>query len=129
MTSATTLDLDRRVQRLETSNRRWRVAALALMALVTVAWSAPRQAAEQIETQALTLVDGEGNVLAELKAAEGGPALLLYDAAGIVRASLAHNDEATALYLRDAAGDTRVGTAQYAHGGGGRRRVGPGAAG
>ncbi|HSG07903.1 MAG TPA: hypothetical protein VLA36_06085 [Longimicrobiales bacterium] len=42
-----------------------------------------------------------------------------WNAAGVARATLGDDAEGTALYLRDGDGTTRVGVAQFAHGGGG----------
>ena len=43
----------------------------------------------------------------------------LHDSEGVVRLSLTHDASQSALYISDSDGTTRVGVAQFAHGGGG----------
>ena len=64
-------------------------------------------------------------VVALLLAATGEPDIVraygfeLLDASGKVRAELAATDEAVGLFIKDDEGTTRIGIAQFAHGGGG----------
>ena len=52
--------------------------------------------------------------------------LQIVDADGRVRIDLRHDDSETGLFIVDDAGDTRLGAAQFAHGGGGYALHGPG---
>ncbi len=119
-------DLDIRIRRLERRLAAWQRAAalgLAIVSLVLIASCAnhepnPGQGIETLRVGKLELVDGD-RVLAELAVEEGSPQLRLYDQDGVVRARLWHDQDQTALFLSDAEGHTRVGVAQFAHGGGG----------
>lgn len=72
------------------------------------------------------MVDAEGRVRAELAIDKDGSAgMFLKDGGGGIRASLTHDAAQTALFLYDAEGTVRVGTAQFAHGGGGFALHGP----
>ena len=55
--------------------------------------------------------------------------LQLTDHTGRVRMDLRHDSTDTGLFILDDAGDTRIGVAQFAHGGGGVALHGPGAKG
>lgn len=55
----------------------------------------------------------------------GSPGLYLKDSNGVKRAALFHADDATGPYIMDADGVTRIGIAQFAHGGGGVALHGP----
>lgn len=116
-----------RVSRLERELVLWRLALAALVlilggfALVGCfdrRLEAAESGAKTLRVEKLELVEGD-RVLADLSVENGGPQLRLLDSNGGVRARLWHDDEATALYLNDGAGHTRVGVAQFAHGGGG----------
>jgi hypothetical protein len=74
---------------------------------------------KSLRTQAVHLISPEGRVLAELAARDGFPGLYLKDEAGLDRAALFHDDDGTGLYVMDSDGVTRIGIAQFAHGGGG----------
>jgi hypothetical protein len=95
--------LEQRVGRLERTNRIL-VATLTLL-VVAGALSAVRvtQTMELVQARKVQLVDDQGRVRIELR----------------------HNDEETGLFVMDEAGDTRLGAAQFAHGGGGYALHGP----
>lgn len=97
-------DLQRRVRRLE----RWNAALLALMGVLVagtlLAARSPAQVPDEIQARRIQLVDAEGRV----------------------RIDLRHDDEETGMFILDDAGDTRLGAAQFAHGGGGYALHGPG---
>jgi hypothetical protein len=95
--------LEQRVGRLERTNRIL-VATLTLL-VVAGALSAVRvtQTMELVQARKVQLVDDQGRV----------------------RIGLRHNDEETGLFVMDEAGDTRLGAAQFAHGGGGYALHGP----
>lgn len=99
------------------------IAGVALAASLA-AW-AQGTAPDAIRSRSFELVDAREQVRGRLTMLAGGPSLVLLDTAGVERVSLRHDGEATALYLKDSAGDTRVGVAQFAHGGGGVALHGP----
>ena len=79
---------------------------LALAAWVvggTLLGARPSVTVDEIRTERLQVVDGDGRV----------------------RIDLRHDAEETGLFILDEAGDTRLGAAQFAHGGGGYALHGP----
>ena len=73
-----------------------------------------------VRAQLIQMVDADGNVRAELGVdAEGSAGLFLYDLDGRTRVALIHDPSQIALYLFDDQEVTRVGAAQFSHGGGG----------
>ena len=64
-------------------------------------------------------------MLSEWSAAGGYPALYFRDAEGVTRLALFHEAEASGVYVSDETGTTRIGIAQFAHGGGGVALHGP----
>lgn len=113
-----THDLSMQVRKLERKTRLLSHSLVAMMVLAVCAAFAPNR--DTVAARSIKLLDARGKVRAELGADEdGSTGLFLLDAAGRVRASLTHDDAQTALYLLDETGNTRVGAAQYEHGGGG----------
>ena len=97
-------DLERRVRRLESLNRVL-LAGLALVAALPFLAGAYRaQSTELVRAERIQLVDSEGRV----------------------RIDLRHDAEETGMFVMDDRGDTRLGAAQFAHGGGGYALHGPG---
>lgn len=89
--------LEHRVRRLERANRVL-TAALAVLALgALVAARRPQQVVDEVRARRIQLVDADDRV----------------------RIDLRHDEEETGLFILDDAGDTRLGAAQFAHGGGG----------
>jgi len=76
-------------------------------------------AVDEIRVRSLLLVDDGGAIRGSLRVSTDGPRLELLDADGVARVQLGHGPEETALYLADGTGTTRVGLAQFRHGGGG----------
>lgn len=107
---------EQRIARLERSNRRMTAAAMALGALWLVA-ATDRPAT--ITTSAFQLIDQTGQVRAELGFRNGAPGLFILDEQGHDRLLAVHDAEGTGVYLNDPDGTTRVGMAQFTHGGGG----------
>lgn len=68
---------------------------------------------------AYVLTDSSGLVRGEWTVRDGNPVITLLDTNGRERVTLVHDQQQTALFLRDEHGDTRVGVAQFSHGGGG----------
>ncbi|KPJ92099.1 MAG: hypothetical protein AMS18_08095 [Gemmatimonas sp. SG8_17] len=96
--------LEARVRKLEKSNRRLVIACFGLAALTLVGlmrWGTP--VAEVVRARLFQVVDDSG----------------------LVRIELRHDSTETGLFIRDVAGDTRLGAAQFAHGGGGFALHGP----
>jgi hypothetical protein len=95
--------LERRVHRLERVNVVLSLGLGAVLAMVLVA-AVSDTAVDEVRAERIQLVDAEGRV----------------------RIDLRHDAEETGLFILDEAGDTRVGAAQFAHGGGGYALHGPG---
>lgn len=111
--------LELRLRRLERANRLWSLCALGSLCLWLCGASAPPRE-DVITAERFELVDGEGRVRAEMAIDEDGSAgFFVRDAEYGMRAALVHDASQTGLFLLDAEGTVRVGTAQYAHGGGG----------
>ncbi len=72
-----------------------------------------------IQTSALQLKDANNQIRAGLEVIEGVPNFYLTDEKGNKRFIVSHSNEATQLFMNDAQGTTRVGIAQFSHGGGG----------
>ncbi len=113
--------LEPRLRRLETTNRRLLTALAIGSGLILLGASrVGRQGVSTVvRTQAVEVVDAAGKVQARLAATAAGPELHFLDGEGVVRATLEHGPDGTALYFMDTVGTTRVGVAQFAHGGGG----------
>lgn len=78
-----------------------------------------------LRAQALEIIDVKGNVVAVLGQNDGRTGLFLLDENSIPRVSIFHADDADGLYIDDAGGVTRIGVAQFEHGGGGVALHGP----
>lgn len=97
-------DLERRVRTLERRNSLLMALVALLVAGTLLAARTPAQVADTIQARRIQLVDAEGRI----------------------RIDLRHDEEETGMFILDDAGDTRVGAAQFAHGGGGYALHGPG---
>ena len=97
-------DLDRRVRALERRNLVLTILTTVAVAGTLLAARAPAQSADVLQARRIQLVDDQGRV----------------------RIDLRHDAEETGMFILDDAGDTRVGAAQFAHGGGGYALHGPG---
>ncbi len=71
------------------------------------------------QAQGFQLVNKNNQVLAGLELEQDFPQLYLTDLAGNKRLVATHNDDGSHIFLKDQTGTTRVGIAQFAHGGGG----------
>lgn len=78
-----------------------------------------------LRARAFQLVSDDGDVKAELITRNGHPGLYLKDLNGTDRVSVFYEADASGLYVMDSEGVTRVGLAQFAHGGGGLALHGP----
>ncbi|MBT8485168.1 MAG: hypothetical protein HKO59_11535 [Phycisphaerales bacterium] len=114
-------ELITRVRRLERANRRLTIAALVVGIAGVAAWAGPgAPPADVLTARTIRMVDQENRVRAEIGTDEDGSAgFFLRDAEGRVRSAYVHDDSQTAMLLLDDAGVIRVGTALFAHGGGG----------
>jgi hypothetical protein len=108
--------VERRIATLERRNSALAAGALALAALGVLA-AAGRPG--EMRATAFHLVDESGKVRAKLAFHDGAPGVFILDEEGRERLLAIHDAERTGLYLNDADGTTRVGVAQFAHGGGG----------
>lgn len=115
-------NLEQRVEALENRNR-----MLAALLLVTIAMAGLTAASNNsvVRGSAFELVDGKGVVRADLAMRDGAPGLHIRDTQGNDRLVASHGDAGTTLYLYDDTGTTRIGIAQFAHGGGGVALHGP----
>lgn len=95
--------LEERIGRLERMNRVFVAALTILLAAILLSAVRVSQTVEVVQARKIQLVDGQGRVRIELR----------------------HNEEETGLFIMDEAGDTRLGAAQFAHGGGGYALHGP----
>ena len=96
--------LERRLRRLERNNRILTAVLGLVVAAATIAAATPEQVPDQLRARRIQLVDADDRV----------------------RIDLRHDDEETGLFIMDDEGDTRLGAAQFAHGGGGYALHGPG---
>lgn len=111
---------------------RWGGALCLGFAAVALLSAATRQdrVAEELRARRIALVDAEGRVRAELGIdPDGSAGLFVRDVEGRPRAMVVHDEQQSALYLLDQEGTIRLGSAQFAHGGGGYALHGPGSKG
>lgn len=94
--------LETRVQRLEVQNRVLMGLAIVLSVTFLLGYTT-RQAADVVQAHRIQIVDDSGRV----------------------RMDLRHDSTETGLFILDGTGTTRVGAAQFAHGGGGFALHGP----
>lgn len=113
------LELEEQVRRLERQNRLLRIAFVIVVLIVVVAANLlPSE--EVVRANRFELVDPSGRVRTTLEMSDdGNVGLFVMDDSSRVRLSATHGPDETALFIRDRAGETRVGAAQFAHGGGG----------
>ena len=120
-------------EQIETRLRRAerRVATLAVALAVAVAALAFLliRPVDSLRVTSLELVDTNGDTVALLGTMDGRTGLFLMDEQSVPRVSVFHAEEADGLYIDDGDGDTRIGVAQFAHGGGGLALHGPGSRG
>lgn len=128
--------LERRLERLESQNRRLWIALLTLaIPVVLAAPGAVRTAAgtdgwpQTLAAHAFQLKGADGATRAEITIRDGEVGLFILDEGGRDRLAATYNQEGVGLYLKDASGHSRVGLAQFAHGGGGLALHGPDAKG
>jgi len=95
--------VERKVRRLERLVHGLAAALVICSALLFVGARPAPQAVDVIQAARIQLVDEEGRVWIDLR----------------------HDSTETGIFVLDAAGDTRVGIAQFAHGGGGVALHGP----
>ena len=113
--------MEQRLSDLEKRNR-WLVVGWVLsMAMIWMSGWTP----DSIKASGFQLVDESGKVRAELGFQEGEPVLLIRDENGVDRLVAFHHQEGTGIYINDASKTTRIGVAQFAHGGGGVALHGP----
>ncbi|MHC5209842.1 MAG: hypothetical protein ACYTG2_03895 [Planctomycetota bacterium] len=117
--------IETRLRRLERGNRLM-ACALVVGSAVALAGFTRQDAPDTLRCDRLELVDAQGRTLASLGVdADGSTGLFVHDEAGGLRASRTHDAGQSALFLYDGEGATRIGLAQFAHGGGGLALHGP----
>jgi len=111
------------IEQLETRLRRAerRIAALGLALGLAVAAAAYLllRPADTLRVTSLELAGANGGTVARLGRADGRTGLFLLDDRAVERVAVFHADDADGLYVNDGEGVTRIGIAQFAHGGGG----------
>lgn len=117
--------IEKRIQKLESQNRILVLVCVLGLSLLAVSMTSSDNSKKTVRAQQFVLVDSTGAVRGELSMRDGAPGFYLKDEAGTDRVVLTHEADQTALYLLDAQGDTRVGAAQFSHGGGGFALHGP----
>lgn len=117
-----TTNLEPRIARLERTNQRLivLVAGLALY-IIYAAVATPSTS----RARAFQLVDEAGVVRAELQLRPQGPGLFVKDERGRDRVAVFHDTSTSGVFVFDSTGTTRIGVAQFAHGGGGFALHGP----
>jgi len=118
--------LELRVVQLERNNKI--LLVLIGLSLAAIAYLFGRST-DTVRARAIELVDSRGNLLGELAVRDGNPGLYLKDPDARDRVALFHSPEASGLYINDAQETTRIGVAQFDHGGGGVALHGPGSRG
>lgn len=96
-------DTQDQLRRLARSQRILAGAVVFLAAGLLAAWTRPPQETDLVRARRIQLVDTSGRIRMELR----------------------HDTVETGLFIIDDAGDTRIGVAQFAHGGGGVALHGP----
>ena len=116
-------------KRLKRAEQRLVVLGVALV-LVIVGFSyLLYRPSSTLRTTSLEMVDAQGNVIGLLGQRDGRTGLFLMDEKSTPRVSVFHAEDADGLYIDDGQGVTRIGVAQFAHGGGGVALHGSGSSG
>jgi hypothetical protein len=117
--------IDQIETRLRRSERLTALLTLAFMLALTGLAYLHLNPSETLRVGALEILDKRGNVVATLGQKDGRTGLFLLDENATPRVSVFHADDADGLYIDDAGGVTRIGVAQFEHGGGGVALHGP----
>lgn len=117
-----TSDLECRIARLERTHR---LLLCVLFLSVVVIGCAGIAGSGVVRAQAFELLTADGRVAGDWRVDESGPRWRLLDEAGVERVAVFLTPDATGVYVRDADSVTRIGIAQFAHGGGGVALHGP----
>ncbi len=80
---------------------------------------------DTLRAASFQLLGSDGMVRAELASRDGNPGLYLKDESGADRLAIFHEPDTSGLYVMDPEGVTRIGVAQFGHGGGGVALHGP----
>jgi hypothetical protein len=112
----TTQELDSKIKRLERNNF-YLMAIIAIsltMAVVNYFYSS-----KSISSESIQLVNQQGKVIAGISSTNGETGFYILDNESKKRLSLFYSEQATGLYIKDSTEATRIGIAQFSHGGGG----------
>ncbi|MBT8400704.1 MAG: hypothetical protein KJO98_09525 [Rhodothermia bacterium] len=114
-----------RISRLERRNR-WTMSFLGvLIGVFLLAAGMQRVGPDAVRASSFEMVDSNGAVRAAIEMREGFPAIAVYDGNGQERILLTSTVSESAVFIKDSTGTTRLGMAQFAHGGGGFAAHGP----
>ena len=111
--------------RLKRAERRVTVLGVALFVALVVFSILLYRTSNTLRTSSLEVVDTQGNIVALLDQRDGRTGLFLMDEKSTPRVSVFHADDTDGIYVDDDQGVTRIGVAQFAHGGGGFALHGP----
>ncbi len=111
--------------RIDAAERRSRILGVTVAGLVLFAVITAADRADVLRASGFQLIGGNGDVRAELAFRDGHPGLFIKDEEGHDRLLATHDLGGTGLYVNDEHGTTRIGVAQFAHGGGGVALHGP----
>jgi hypothetical protein len=105
-----------KIRRLEVSIT---ILAAVLVVLISYLYITSGQTSEVIQARGFQLVSAGGQTMGGLEFQGDFPSLYLTDNEGNQRLVATHDETGTQLFLNDEFGTTRVGVAQFSHGGGG----------
>lgn len=105
-----------RLEMLERQNRWLTIIAGATIVTMLIAATAGPAV---VRATSIQLIDENDKVRAELSSKDSVVGLYIMDSDGNDRLRVTHDADGTGLFINDDAGTTRIGGAQFAHGGGG----------
>lgn len=108
--------LKRQVRKLQ--QLMWLQFCVLVICVLLLAWLFFRSPA-LVQAQAFELIDENHNTRGQWKIEDGQPLFSLRDQDGVERIRLFHQADASGLFVKDHHDTTRIGIAQFAHGGGG----------
>lgn len=117
--------LEDRISRLERRNLWLMTSVGVLSAVFLLAATMQPDNRDTVQASSFEVVDSSGEVRAAIEMREGFPAISLYDSSFGERVLITSNDFESAVFIKDSTGTTRLGMAQFAHGGGGFAAHGP----
>ncbi len=95
------------------------ILTMLVIALIAMLFKTSSSSSEVIQARGFQLISEGGQPMGGLMFQDGFPSVYLTDGDGNNRLIATHDTDGTHLFLKDESGTTRVGVAQFAHGGGG----------